>query len=429
MQRNMKHKTKGEALRVTVSDVGARGDGIADTPHGPVYVPFTMAGDEVDIWVEPGARGTLRATLEALVTPSEQRIEPVCCHFGRCGGCALQHMGLDSYQDWIMTRVRTALGHHGLADTLVTTPSISAPESRRRVALKALRTSKGVLLGFHERLSHHLVDVKMCPVARPVLVNLFKPIRELLFDLLPMRAAADVTLTETATGVDMLVSGIIEPGLEQREKLAAFADRYDVAALHVAQDGFNDPLAIRRTPMMDFAGVEVPLPPGAFVQATKDGEDALRKAVTDWTIDASRCVDLFAGIGTFSLPLAKTMIVDAVEGARPLVDAMIKGANYATGLKEFNAIHRDLFRRPLTHAELAVYDVVVIDPPRAGATAQSEALASSNVSTVVSISCNPNTFARDARTLVDGGYRLIEVRPIDQFLWSPHVELAALFQR
>lgn len=429
MQRNMKHKIKGEALRVTVSDVGARGDGIAESSHGPVYVPFTMAGDEVDIWVEPGARGTLRATLEALVTPSAQRIEPVCRHFGRCGGCALQHMGVDSYHDWIMARVRTALGHHGLGDTPVTAPSVSPPESRRRVALKALRTSKGVLLGFHERLSHHLVDVKMCPVARPVLVNLFKPIRELLFNLLPMRAAADVTLTETATGVDMLVSGIVEPGLEQREKLAAFADRYDLAALHVAQNGFNDPLAIRRAPMMDFAGVEAPLPPGAFVQATKDGEDALRKAVTDWTINASRCVDLFAGIGTFSLPLAKTMIVDAVEGARPLVDAMIKGANYATGLKEFNAIHRDLFRRPLTHAELAVYDAVVIDPPRAGATAQSEALASSNVATVVSISCNPNTFARDARTLVDGGYRLIEVRPIDQFLWSPHVELAALFQR
>ncbi len=425
----MTHKIKGEALRVTISDVGTRGDGIADTPYGPVYVPFTLTGDEVDIWVEPGPRGGMQATLEALVSPSEHRAEPACRHFGRCGGCSLQHMAVDKYEDWVMARIRTALGHHGLGDASLVPPVTSPPESRRRIALKALRTSRGVLLGFHERLSHHLVDVKVCPVARPTLVSLFRPIRDLLSDLLPMRAVAGVTLTETATGIDMLLSGIGDPDLQAREKLAAFANRYDLAALHVAQDGFVDPLAIRRAPMMDFAGIKAPLPPGAFVQATKEGEEALRKAVTDWTAQALRCIDLFAGIGTFSLPLALTMVVDAVEGARPLVDAMIKGAARETGLKEFNAVHRDLFRRPLTPAELAAYDVVVIDPPRAGAVAQSEALAASSVDRVIFLSCNPNTFARDARILVDGGYQLLEIRPVDQFLWSSHIELAALFQR
>ncbi|WP_052371096.1 class I SAM-dependent RNA methyltransferase [Iodidimonas nitroreducens] len=421
--------SKGRPMRLRIERIGAQGDGIAQTGDGPIFVPFTLAGDEIDAWLEPGPRGTIRAQMEGLITPGPGRQDAPCRHHGQCGGCSLQHLDADLYARWVADRVQMAMAQHGLGDCPMAPPQISPPSSRRRLSLKAMRTSRGVLLGFAMRQSHHLVDVRQCPVARPSLVALFKPLRALLHDLMPLRAASVISLTEADNGIDMVIDGGIAPGLSMREALAAFAQSRDIASLHVMEDGLCDPVAVNRRVEMVFDGIPVPLPPGGFIQATAEGEAALRALMLEWLEGAQNCVDLFAGIGTFSFPLARRARVLAVEGARTALDALQSGVNKASHLKGLTALHRDLFRRPLSAAELAPFDGLIIDPPRAGAVAQMGEIAKSGVRTVVAFSCNPNSFARDARILVDGGYQLCQISPVDQFLWSPHVELAALFTK
>jgi len=419
---------KPASIRLEITRLASQGDGIAETENGPVYVPFTAPGDVVEARPQKGPRGARRAKLVRLIAPSPQRAEPVCRHFGVCGACALQHIPSQAYADWIARRIRTALGHHGLGETAIAEPAISPPGSRRRLALKALRTGKGVVLGFHERLSHKLVDIAECPVARPGLVACFEPLRAALSTCLAANQAATVTLTETATGLDVLIAGPGPLTLQAREALAALAENQDLAALHFYEDGFLDPIAVRRAPEMRFDELSVAFPPGAFVQATAEGEAVLRRAVGDWTGAARSVADLFCGLGTFSLALARPARVTAVEGEAVLAESLA-AAGRRHGLDGLTAQHRDLFRDPLTPAELEPFEAVVFDPPRAGAKSQAGAIAASNVATVVGISCNPNTFARDARILVDGGYDLVELRPVDQFLWSGQLELAALFIR
>lgn len=418
----------GAPLRATIDHLGAQGDGVALTAEGPVYVPLTAPGDVVDLWIDRARRGAPVAALEAVVEKSPSRRDPVCRHFGQCGGCALQHLAPDLYDSFAAMRIGAALAHQGIAGVPMAQTAASPLQSRRRLALKALRTPKGVLLGFLKRQSHHLVDIKECPVALPELVALFAPLRALLLESLPLRQPASITLTMTATGIDLLLDLPARLELALRERLAAFADRHDLAALHLLEGGAPEPVVIRRQPMMDFDGLRITLPPGGFVQATAAGEAALLQAVRDWAEGASAALDLFAGIGAFAAPLARRMPVLAIEGARDPMAALTQSAR-RLGLHGLRTAHRDLFRRPLVGEELHPYDLVVIDPPRAGAAAQFAALAGSRVKTVAAVSCNPNTFARDARTLLDGGYRLLEIRPVDQFLFSSEVELAALFRR
>ncbi|GEQ99821.1 hypothetical protein JCM17845_04450 [Iodidimonas gelatinilytica] len=252
-------------------------------------------------------------------------------------------------------------------------------------------------------------------------------LRAVLGDLLTLRAGLDITLTDSDSGIDLLISGRVSLDLARREALAIFAESHDLASVHVLDDGFLDPVSVRRAPKMRFGEVEAPLPPGGFVQATKEGEMALLEAILEWTAGVTHCADLFAGIGTFSLPLVRHSTVHAVEGARSAVEALRKAVHGTQSLKQVTLDHRDLFRRPLAAHELNRFGSVIIDPPRAGAAAQMTELARSAVPAVIAVSCNPNTFARDARLLVDGGYDLVCVRPVDQFLWSPHVELVARF--
>ncbi len=420
-----------ERLVVRIDRLGAQGDGIAGTAEGPLYVPFTVPGDEVEVERAPARRGAAsrHARLIAVKRPGPARRTPPCPHFGTCGGCALQHLDTALYADWARGRIRAALGHHGLDAVPIAAPFIERPGSRRRLVLKAQVAGSRVNLGFRERRSHRLVDIRACPVARPSLLALFEPLRVLLAEILPSRGMAEVTLTETATGIDCLIAAAAPLDLARREALSALAVKQDIAALHWSDQGDLETVVLRRPPMMDFDGIAVPLPPGAFVQATAAGEAALRSAVLEWTAGARRIADLFSGIGTFALPLARHAAVHAVEGAKPLLEALDAGARRTGGLKRVTSEHRDLFRRPLLPHELESFDAVVLDPPRAGAPAQAQALARSSVPTVIAVSCNPNTFARDARILVDGGYELAAVRPVDQFLWSGQMELAALFRR
>lgn len=416
-------------VQIKITSLGAQGDGVGEYDGIPVFVPDTMPGDLVSVELSPPKKSGIYGVLEQVVEPSVDRIVPECPVFAKCGGCQLQYLSKDYYARWLTERTVAALSHHGFSSDVVAAPIITPKKSRRRVALKALKMGKGVVLGFSKRQSHQIVDIKDCPVTSRELTDLIKPLRKILCDILPNRMQVELHLTLTATGIDMLIDAALELDLKARELLVDFANTYDIAAIHCRDQGFLDPVVIRRAPMMDLSGVRAPLSPAAFVQASDEGEKALVKEVVGACDGSKRVADLFCGIGTFTFPLARKHQVFAVEGARQALDALQAGANQAVGLKQIVAKHRDLYRRPLTAKELRGFDAVVFDPPRAGAKEQAEELASSGVTTIVAVSCNPNTFGRDARIIADGGYELIRVVPVDQFLWSPHIELVGVFTK
>lgn len=418
-----------EILEIEITSLGAQGDGVGAADGVPVFVPSSMPGDVVSAEVKDKRRNGLYTELLEVVTPSLDRQNPVCQHFGTCGGCQLQFMNEAVYRSWVSERASMALAHHGFTDVPVLEPAISPAASRRRVALKALKTVSGVVLGFNERQSHKVVNVKACPVTRAELTALFDPLRQLLGATLAQAMAANVHMTLTASGIDMMIDAPMALDLAARERLVEFVNEHDIASLHWQEQGFLDPVAIRREPVMDFAGTRVPLPPASFIQATAEGGAALVGAVVIACVGYGRVADLFSGIGTFTFPLAREHQVMAAEGAKTALDALKAGVATATGLRQVITRHRDLFRQPISAAELEKIDAVVFDPPRAGAAAQVAEIAKSSVQRVVAVSCNPNTFSRDARTLVDGGYRLDSVLPVDQFLWSPHLELVGVFTR
>lgn len=422
-----------ENLTVTVDKLGARGDGLAEHEGKPVYVPMALPGETVQVQIVETRKNGLYTNLTEVLKPSPYRAEPVCAHFGKCGGCQLQHLSEELYRNWVQDRAGFALGQHGFGDVHIESPFIAPPQSRRRVALKALNTASGIVFGFNAAGSHQIVDVQECPVMRPEIWQVLPELRQLLAEILPHRALAQVHLTLSETGIDLLVDVAHEVSLQEREACVDFANAFDVAAFHWRSEGFLDPIVVRREPVMQFAGVNVPLSPGAFIQATKESESIMVDRILSACSGAGRVADLFSGLGTFALPLAKDHQVLAVEGAQDSVQALQSGRNGAPSigvkLKQVVVKHRDLFRRPLSVKELAGFDAVVIDPPRAGAQMQMEQLAQSNVQTIASVSCNPNTFARDARILVNGGYQLQSVLPVDQFLWSTHLELIGIFTR
>jgi 23S rRNA (uracil1939-C5)-methyltransferase len=390
--------------------LAGRGDGItADGRHVPMVAP----GDVVR---ESGAH---------IRGPHYQT--PPCPHYPQCGGCQLQHVDDASYTDFVADRVHHALVAQGIADIVINTLHLSPPHTRRRAALKARRLGREVRLGFNEAGSHNLVDVRACDVLHPALVALLKPLRPLLLTMMRDRGSAAVQLTLVDQGVDVVITGVTVAGLEAAEALSDFAARHRLARLALDE---GDGLSTRWEPeaaTMTLGGVPVEFPPGAFLQSTADGEAALRTEVLEITRAATQVADLFAGLGTFALPLSAHAPVHAVEGARDPVLALARAANGAR--RAITTEHRDLFRRPLTAGELARFDAVVIDPPRAGAAAQVAELAQSGVTCIAYVSCNPQTFARDARTLIDHGFSLTSVTPVGQFRWSTHVELIGAFSR
>ncbi len=418
-----------DILEVTIERLGAQGDGIALVEGQPLYVPYSVPGDHLSVRVSGGGKKAMTGEILNILTPSPNRQDPPCEVFYPCGGCQLQQLNDDIYRSWLTDRLHAPFAQHGITGYEVLEPVISPPGTRRRLGLKALKLKDKTVLGFNKQSSHQLVDIGSCPVAHVKLTELFKPLRTLLHKVLDDRMPATVHLTLTASGVDILVAAAKPLSLTDREALADFADTHDIAALNWQDDGFLDPVVIRREPVMDFGGTYVALPPATFVQATAVGEAALVDAVAQGCSGASRVADLFAGIGTFTLPLAKKAQVLAVEGAEASVQALKAGVARAGGIKQVVTKHRDLYRRPLTATELNGFDAVVIDPPRGGAQTQCGMLAGSSVERIISVSCNPNTLARDAKILVDGGYKLISLLPVDQFLWSQHLEVVATFQR
>jgi 23S rRNA (uracil1939-C5)-methyltransferase len=403
---------------LTIHRLGHRGDGIADTPDGPFHVAGALPGEAVEAERVAADRGRL----VAVATASPERVRPPCPHFGVCGGCVAQHMSPALYAGWRRETLRQALAQRGLtvpiADT-VTAP----PESRRRVVLALARQDGRIVLGFHEARSERVVDVPHCRVAEPAIVAALPMLTQLLSPLAPATGAADVTVLATASGLDVAVGGRRPEGATTR--LAEAAGRAGLARLAVG----GEVVAEIRPPQLDVGGVVVTPPPGAFVQAVATAETALAEEAVRIVGKAKQVADLFAGSGAFTLRLARAAQVHAVESDGAAIAAMTAAARQATGLKPITSERRDLFRAPLSVQDLARFDAVVLDPPRQGAEAQSRALAAASVQTIAYVSCAPSTFARDARLLVDGGYTLESVTPVDQFLWSHHLETIAAFRR
>jgi 23S rRNA (uracil1939-C5)-methyltransferase len=411
------------AEQIAIARIGHRGDGIADTPAGPIYVPYTLPGETVE--VEPWPGHPDRRHLIRVDVASAERIAPVCPHFGTCGGCALQHWSAARYRDWKRALVVEALAQAGL-DAPVAGLIDAHGEGRRRAVFHARRGTHDVLeVGFAALRAHHLVAIDRCPVLAPALAGSIEAAWAIAETLEREKKPLDIQVTATDAGLDVDVRGSGPLTAARGGELARIAERHRLARL----TRHGELVSQRAPPAVTIGRARVLLPPGAFLQATAAGEAALAALVAAHCEGAGRIADLFAGVGPFALRLAEHGRVTAADNDSEAVAALKRAAAATQGLKPVETQLRDLYRRPFVPVELKGFDAVVFDPPRQGAQSQARELAASAVPRVVAVSCNPATFARDARILVDGGYRLAAVTPVDQFLYSAHVELVARFER
>ncbi|MQQ08239.1 class I SAM-dependent RNA methyltransferase [Epibacterium sp. SM1979] len=410
--------TDTDRLQFTINRLGHQGDGVAD---GPIFARRTLPGEVVSGVVNGQTLTDIRIEM-----PSDNRVQAPCRHYKACGGCSLQHATPEFVAGWKLDFVRNALLAQGIKADF--RPVHTSPErSRRRATFAARRTKKGAQVGFHGAASDVITEIPDCILLDPGLIAALPLVAELAKLGASRKTALAVTVTLSAIGLDVLVRNGKPLDTDLRIGLAQLVGTFGVARL-----AWEDELiAMEQPPTQAFGDALVCPPPGAFLQATKDGEHALLEAVSEITQGAKRIIDLFAGCGTFSLPLAKQAEVHAVEGEDTMIAALDAGWRKAQGLHTVTSEVRDLFRRPILPDELApfdhAFDAAVIDPPRAGAEAQTRELAAARVPIVAYVSCNPVTFARDAKLLVDAGYRLNWVQVVDQFRWAAHAELVASF--
>lgn len=388
--------------------VAGRGDGVTGDGR---HVPFTAPGDLV--------------SAEGVITNGPHHQTPPCRHFPECGGCQLQHLDDASWSQYLIDRIAGALAAHKL-ETEIRAPLLSPPKTRRRATLHAERRGRQVHLGFTGQGSHQIIDLAECHVLAPDLFALLSPLRGLLAALIPNTRRINVHLVQTDQGRDVLIDGLDAEGLAAAEALTSFAGRHKLARLSI-DEGFGatarwepEPVTVR------LGGVAVPFPAGNFLQATPEGEAALVSAVYEIAADAGTIADLFSGLGTFTFAFPTAKVYSAEAARDPIM--MLKSAA-ALAKRAVFADHRDLFRRPVSSADLGNFNAVILDPPRAGAKEQAAEIAGSKAPLVAYVSCNPGTFARDAEIICDGGYKLDWIQPVGQFRWSTHVELAARFSR
>lgn len=394
---------------VTIDSIGQHGDGVAEIGGERVFVPFTLPGERVEISRE-GERGTLIRVLE----PSTERADPISPYFGTCGGCSLQHMNRETYASFKRSLVEIAL-QHAEVETVVK-PLVDATGAGRRRATLHVRKSGA---GYMRAKSHEVLDIDACPILVP---TLSKHAPRIARALQPLAGDCDVSFTLSDTGIDLSVKS--ERKLKPAQ-LAEFARTHRLARLT-----FNgDPVFMAHPPAIRMGKAMVEIPPASFLQATAAAEETLAQLVIEGVGKVKSVADLFSGVGPFALRLAEGARVYAADSDRAGIAALVKAFNHVQELKPIEARMRDLFRDPLAPIELNPFDAVVFDPPRAGAEAQAKELARSKVKTVVAVSCEPKTFARDAAILIDGGYRLESVTPVDQFAWSTHVEVVGVFRR
>ncbi|UES37020.1 class I SAM-dependent RNA methyltransferase [Roseibium aggregatum] len=404
---------------IEITTLGHRGDGVAETETGPIYVAGALPGEIVRAKVVDG-----RAQKPVIEKPSPDRIEPVCRHYSACGGCSVQHLAEEPYLVWKSGLVEKALRDRGI-ETEVSGTIAATMGGRRRAVLTATRAGRHTLLGYHEKASHRLVDIAECPVLDPVIVEALPGLKSLASEVLPKKGELRMTVLVTTTGLDVALDKA-DKGYER--KIPALSQK--VVDQNLARLSVNGEVILElRPPLLDMGGIGIVAAPGGFAQATLAAEHALSKLVINGVGKAKTIADLFSGVGTFALRLGRQANVHAVEGDAAALAAFDKALRKPQGLKKVTFERRDLSRRPLVKEELEPYDAVVFDPPRAGAQAQAEQLALSKVKTIVAVSCNPATLARDLRILLDGGYVLQSVTPVDQFHYSPHIEAVAVLTR
>lgn len=419
-------ETAVETAVETVAEIGAQGDGIIRRADGTIaYAPFALPGEAVVL----GADGAVR-----IHAPAADRIAPACRHFGRCGNCRLQHWREAPYLDWKRTRIREALARVGV-EGAISAPLAAWGAGRRRTALHARRDPArkglaGIVLGYAERAAHRSVAIAECPVLHPELEALLPVLPELAGVFLRHRPAIALHLTRAENGVDVDIRGAapkdgFKLSADERVGIGRFAEAHGILRISAA----NEPMALRTQPLARFGEALVPLPAGAFLQASAAGEAALAAFAVNALTGIRRAADLFAGCGAFALRLVEFAGTTAFELDGDMCAAMVKGFSTIPGRRRLDVVKRDLFRAPLSREDLKGVEGLVLDPPRAGAEAQSRLLPASKVARIAYVSCDVQSFARDARVLVDGGFRLAEVLPVDQFRWSHHVELAARFER
>jgi 23S rRNA (uracil1939-C5)-methyltransferase len=408
------------AETLTITALGHEGDGIAETATGhKVFVPFTLPGEVVTAEID-GERGHL----VSIVRPSPDRIEPACKHFTVCGGCALQHWAPEKYQAWKRDLVVHAFAQRGI-ETEVDPVVPVGPHSRRRAVFTLARDEKGLVLGFNKRDSHDVLAIEECPLLVPEIETRRDKLAALANRLVDQGKRARMTVVSTDTGLDVSLEGARKPGRADYEALGRAA--VDGAICRLTVDGAE--IVMSRVPEIRNDPIVLYPSPGGFLQATASSELAMADLV-DGAIGKSSgpVLDLFSGIGTFTLKLARRFPVLAVEGETKLLEALDRSMRFSKGIRAVTTRRRDLFLNPMAPVELKDFKAVVFDPPRAGAKAQAETLAKSVVPKIVGVSCNPATLARDARILIDGGYKLTRVTPVDQFLWSGHIEVVATFE-
>ena len=390
--------------------LAARGDGVTSDGR---FLPGLVPGD--------------RVAADGAISRGPHHATPPCRHFGSCGGCQMQHVSDAAYAGFVEDRILWALNGVGLKPAGLLPVAMSPPRSRRRASFRAVRSGKSVQIGFNSEGSHSLVDLAECHIVTPAIFALLAPLRSLLAPFLGARTAIGITLAESDSGIDMLLANVAADSLSAIERLSEFAETAKLARLSVEGPGGVETIVERATPTLRMGGATVSVPPAAFLQASREGEAALVAAVRAIVGPARSVADLFSGLGTFALPLSQSASVLAADAAGPALASLTAAARQSG--RRIETQHRDLFRKPLTAAELQPFAALVFDPPRAGASAQSAEIARSNVASVAAVSCNPATFARDAEKLVAGGYQLGRIWPVAQFRWSTHVELVAEFTR
>lgn len=389
--------------------IAAKGDGLTESGR---HVPGAVPGDRVEA--------------DGQILPGPHHVDPPCRHFPQCGGCQLQMADEAALARFVGERVSFAAESQGLEPQKLAPPHLSPPRTRRRAKLHAQRVGKKIVIGFREGGSHRIVDMRECHILAPQLFALVEPLRALL-DQWPGKLAADIQLTLVDSGVAAEIKGISAENLAQTEGLLDFAREHGLARLSIDEGFGPGPVWEPEPATVTLGGIPVAFPHGAFLQPTADGEAALLAAAREWCGEAGLVADLFAGLGTFAFALAGPAKVLAAEADRAAHLACQAAAR--TSGTAVHSLHRDLFRDPLTAAEISKFDCVLLDPPRAGARNQVDEIAQSTIGRVVYISCNPQSWARDARRLADAGFALAELRPVGQFRWSTHVELASLFVR
>jgi 23S rRNA (uracil1939-C5)-methyltransferase len=406
-----------KAQEVEIDGLGAQGDGVVELPDGgQLYIPYALPGE---LWRDTDGKPPV------LLRPHPARVEPVCPHFGSCGGCETQHMPDGLYAAWKRAIVVAAFRHRGIdvpVDDLFRVPLAS----RRRINVYARRYRKNLHVGFYRAATHYIMNITECPIAMPQLVAALPALREMLEPMLSGQAEAGINIYATAAGLDVQMDFIyIKLDSKDLARMAALAVRHGFARLVINKET----VALVRPPVLTFSGVDVELPPWPFVQAVRESEEEMVRLVLAATAKAKRVADLFCGLGTFTFPLARRARVLAVDEKGAAIQALLAAARRAQGLKPIETKVRDLFRMPVSAKELEGFDAVVFDPARSGAEEQASELARCKARTVVAVSCNPGTLARDVRILIDGGYALERVTPIDQFLYSHHVEAVAVLRR